>query len=799
METLPLLALRDLVVFPRMIVPLFVGRKRSIKALEVALDRDKRILAVAQKNGQQDSPDVDGLHDVGVVAHIMQLMKLPDDTVKVLIEGESRALISSIVDMPEGYMEARFVIHADEYDNSQQNRALQRMLQEQFEQYAKANKKISEDIQAAVAKIADPVSLCDTISSHMPLALNKKQEILAIRHLPDRMERLCILLHDESELLSTEQKIKARVKTQMERAQKEYYLNEQLKAIHKELNEDEDGRNEQQQYEERIKAVKLSPEAEKQARQELKRLKTMTPMSGEATVTRNYLDCLLDIPWHKNTRIRNDAEAAQKLLDDEHYGLEKVKERIVEYIAVLSRTKKLKGPVLCLIGPPGVGKTSLAASIAKATNRKFIKMSLGGVRDEAEIRGHRRTYIGSMPGKIIQSMRKVGASNPLFLLDEIDKMGHDYRGDPAAALLEVLDPEQNHKFNDHYLDVDYDLSDVMFVCTANSREIPHALLDRLEVIPIAGYTEQEKLEIAKRHLLPKQIDNHGLKKNELSITDDALLDVVRYYTREAGVRNFERELAKIARKSVRKLVAGGDTKEITVRPEDVKNFCGVRRFDYDRAHDENLVGVVNGLAYTQSGGDMLFIEAICVPGSGKIKSTGKLGEVMQESVQAAWSYVRARAAEFGIRESDFKKRDVHVHVPEGATPKDGPSAGVAMFVAATSAMSGVPVRRDVAMTGEITLRGRILAIGGLKEKLLAALRAGMTTVLIPKDNEKDVEELPDVVRNGLKILCVSHVDEMLDVAFAEKLSPLTPEEVSADAALARQYVPATDGAGAAIQ
>jgi ATP-dependent Lon protease len=797
METLPLLALRDLVVFPRMIVPLFVGRKRSIKALEKALERDKRILIVTQRNGDEDAPEPDGLYEVGVVAHVMQLLKLPDDTVKVLIEGEKRALLKATRER-EGFLEADFEVYHDSFDDSVEVRALVRAVKKQFNEYAKLNNKINADILAAVSKISDPISICDTVSSHVPLEIPQKQEILGTLDVKKRMERLCAMLQGENDVLDTEQKIRERVKSQMERAQKEYYLNEQLKAIHKELNEDEEGKNEQQDFDERIKKTKLSKEAEKQARQELRRLKSMAPMSAEATVSRNYLDWLLDIPWKKYSKTSNDAEAAQETLDAEHYGLEKVKERIVEYLAVLKRTKKIKGPVLCLVGPPGVGKTSLASSIAGATGRKFVKISLGGVRDEAEVRGHRRTYIGAMPGKIVQSMRKAGASNPLFLLDEIDKMGHDYRGDPASALLEVLDPEQNVKFNDHYLEVDYDLSDVMFVCTANSLNIPHALLDRLEVIRIPGYTEQEKLEIAKRHLIPKQCIGHGLKEGELSLADAAVTDIIRYYTREAGVRSLERDIAKISRKTVRRIVSG-QTESVAVVPENLKDFLGARKFDFDRAGDEHLVGVVNGLAYTETGGDILFIEAITLPGDGKSKSTGKLGEVMQESVQAAYSYVRARAKDYGIRESAYKKRDVHIHVPEGATPKDGPSAGVAMFTALVSALAGVPVRSDVAMTGEITLRGRVLAIGGLKEKLLSALRGGIKIAVIPKENEKDLEELPDVVRKGLDIRCVSHVDELMDIVFARRPVPLTEDEIKADAASLAAHAGRNAEGGAAWQ
>lgn len=779
MTALPLLALRDIVVFPKMIVPLFVGRKRSIRALEKALQQDKRILVVSQKDGEEDNPGADGLYGAGVIAHAMQLLKLPDNTVKVLIEGEERASVVNVREHPGGFLVADTEPFPDEHlhPDDVEVRALTRAVKDQFADYAKLNSKISGDIVKSVAKIDDPVSICDTIGAHVNFDIEKKQQILEIAELKKRMEHLCMLLQGENHVLDTEKKIRSRVKDQMEKAQKEYYLNEQLKAIHKELNDGEGDESEHQKFEGRIKKAKMPKAAEEQARAELKRLKSMTPMSAEATVTRNYLDWLLDIPWSKSAKVKSDLDAAQERLDADHYGMEKVKERIVEYLAVLKRTKKMKGPVLCLYGPPGVGKTSLAQSVAEATGRPFLKIALGGVRDEAEIRGHRRTYIGAMPGKIIQSMKKAGAVNPLILLDEIDKMGHDYRGDPASALLEVLDPEQNKRFNDHYLEVDYDLSDVMFICTANSLNLPPPLLDRLEIIRLSGYTEEEKTEIARRHLIPKQQENHGLKEGEFALDDAALTELIRRYTREAGVRNLEREIAKLCRKALHAILAKpkeGEEKQehVTVAEENLADYAGVPRFTYDRASDEDLPGVVCGLAYTDTGGDILFIEALALPGDGKIKSTGKLGEVMQESAQAAYSYMRARAREYGLTPEEVKKKDIHLHVPEGATPKDGPSAGVAMFIAVLSALSGVPVRRDVAMTGEITLRGRVLAIGGLKEKLLSALRGGINTVLIPKENEKDMSELPDNVKEGLEIIFVSHAAEAVHTALTYMPQPL---------------------------
>lgn len=790
METLPLLALRDIVVFPKMIVPLFVGRKRSIRALERVLEQGKRIIVVSQKNGDEDNPEADALYDVGVVAHVMQLLKLPDNTVKVLIEGERRVSLVNVFEK-NGAFECDFE-HFDEPvadEEDSELRAFERAVKLQFGDYAKLNSKINSDVLSSVLKITDVQSLCDTIASHVQFDIAKKQSVLAEKDLKARLEKICCLLQGENDVLDTEKKIRERVKSQMEKAQKEYYLNEQLKAINKELNNGEEDRNEQQEYEEKIKKTSLSQDAKKQALNELRRLKNMAPMSAEATVTRNYLDWMLDVPWKKRLKVISDPALAQKVLDEDHYGLDKVKERVLEYLAVMQRTKKMKGPVLCLYGPPGVGKTSLASSIAKATGRKLVKIALGGVRDEAEIRGHRRTYVGAMPGKIIQAMKKAGSSNPLILLDEIDKMGRDFRGDPASALLEVLDPEQNCKFSDHFLEVEYDLSEVMFVCTANSLDMPLPLLDRLEIIRLSGYTEEEKCEIAQRHLLSKQCENHGLKEGELEITRGALLDLIRYYTKESGVRNLERELAKVARKTVRNLVTATATAPVVVSSDNVGQFCGVRKYDYDRASEQDLVGVVSGLAYTQVGGEILFIEAVTLDGAGKVKATGKLGDVMQESVQAAFSYLRSRSHEFGVKSESFKTLDLHVHVPEGATPKDGPSAGVAMFIAALSVMTGIPVRCDTAMTGEISLRGRVLAIGGLKEKLLAALRGGIKTVLIPKENEKDLAEMPANVTSGLNIRCISHVKEALEFVLAGPVIPIPAPLVTAAESQAPSIIP----------
>jgi ATP-dependent Lon protease len=769
----PVLPLRDIVVFPHMIVPLFVGREKSIHALEEVMKDDKQILLVAQKNASQDDPGRDDIYRVGTVSSVLQLLKLPDGTVKVLVEGNSRAQIKGFVDNPR-FFQVQAEMLSDKEVEPREIEALSRAVVGQFEQYVKLNKKVPPEVLVSLNQIDDPSKLADTIAAHLSLKIAEKQEVLETGTLTERLERLYGFMEAEISVLQVEKRIRSRVKRQMEKTQREYYLNEQMKAIQKELGELEDGKDEASELEERIKKTRLSKEAREKAKGELKKLRTMSPMSAEATVVRNYLDWLLSIPWKKRTKISKDIKHAQQVLDNDHYGLDKVKERIVEYLAVQQRVDKMKGPILCLVGPPGVGKTSLGKSLAKATGRNFVRFSLGGVRDEAEIRGHRRTYIGSMPGKIVQSMKKAKSSNPLFMLDEVDKMGADFRGDPSSALLEVLDPEQNSSFNDHYLEVDYDLSDVMFVCTANTLRMPQPLLDRMEIIQLPGYTEDEKIEIAKRHLLPKQQEQHGLKGEEWSINDDALMDLVRYYTREAGVRNLEREIANLARKGVKEIV-GGEKKQVKITRRNLDKYAGVRKFRYGEAELEDLIGVTTGLAWTEVGGELLSIEAVVVPGKGKMTITGKLGDVMQESVQAAKSYVRSRAPMLGIPRDTFEKVDIHIHVPEGATPKDGPSAGVAMAVSIISVLTKIPVRASVAMTGEITLRGRVLPIGGLKEKLLAALRGGLKTVLIPKDNEKDLAEIPDNVKRGLKIVPVATVDEVLKVAIAGQPEPLPPE------------------------
>ena len=774
----PVLPLRDIVVFPHMIVPLFVGREKSVRALEDVMKDDKQILLVAQKNASQDDPAPSDIYAVGTIGTVLQLLKLPDGTVKVLVEGGQRARIIKYVDNPnffQGYAEPV----QDDLGEQAEVEALTRTVISQFEQYIKLNRKIPPEVLVSINQIDDPAKLADTVASHLALKIPEKQELLETGTVTQRLERIFGFMESEIGVLQVEKRIRNRVKRQMEKTQREYYLNEQLKAIQKELGEIEDGRDEASELEERIKKTKLSKEAHDKAMAELKKLRTMSPMSAEATVVRNYLDWILSIPWKKRSKIKRDIKLAERVLDADHYGLEKVKERILEYLAVQQRINKIKGPILCLVGPPGVGKTSLGKSIAKATGRNFVRMSLGGVRDEAEIRGHRRTYIGSMPGKVIQGMKKAKSSNPLFLLDEIDKLGADWRGDPTSALLEVLDPEQNGTFNDHYLEVDYDLSDVMFITTANSLRMPQPLLDRMEIIRIPGYTEDEKVEIAKRHLIPKQMEAHGLKKDEWSITDEALRDLIRYYTREAGVRNLEREIANLTRKATKEILTKKVDKVALTR-KNLDKFAGVRRFRWGEAEAEDLVGVTSGLAWTEVGGELLSIEASVVPGKGKMTITGKLGDVMQESVQAAASYVRARFATFGLKPTLFEKRDIHVHVPEGATPKDGPSAGVAMITSIVSALTGIAVRRDVAMTGEITLRGRVLPIGGLKEKLLAALHSGIKTVLIPKDNEKDLAEIPDNVKKGLRIIPVNTVDEVLENALTRKPTAIDwvePEDV----------------------
>jgi len=769
-DFLAVLPLRDIVVFPHMIVPLFVGREKSVRALEAVMKDDKQILLVAQKNASQDDPSVEDIYRIGTVSTILQLLKLPDGTVKVLVEGGRRAKITGFKET-ESYFEAVVEPMPDTGGDKKDMEALGRTVVSQFEQYIKLNKKIAPEVLVSLNQIEEPSKLADTVASHLNLKIPEKQELLEIGKISERLERVFGHMESEIGVLQVEKKIRNRVKRQMEKTQREYYLNEQLKAIQKELGEGEDGKDENAELEARIKKTKLSKEAREKATAELKKLKTMSPMSAEATVVRNYLDWMLSIPWKKRSKINNDVVAAEKVLEDDHYGMEKIKERIIEYLAVQARSPKVRGPILCLVGPPGVGKTSLGKSIAKATGRNFVRMSLGGVRDEAEVRGHRRTYIGSMPGKVIQGMKKAKTSNPLFLLDEIDKLGSDWRGDPSSALLEVLDPEQNSTFADHYLEVDYDLSDVMFVTTANSLRMPQPLMDRMEIIRIPGYTEDEKVEIAKRHLISKQSEAHGLKKDEWHISDDGLRDLIRYYTREAGVRNLEREIANLARKSVKEIVTKKSTK-IGITRKNLEKFSGVKKFRFGETEAEDMVGVVTGLAWTEVGGEILTIESVLLPGKGNVKQTGKLGDVMQESVSAAMSYVRSRSLKFGIKPTLFEKRDIHVHVPEGATPKDGPSAGIAMATSLVSVLTGIPVRRDVAMTGEITLRGRVLPIGGLKEKLLAALRAGITTVFIPKDNEKDLAEIPDNVKKNLKLIVVAHVDDVIGQALARTPEPI---------------------------
>jgi ATP-dependent Lon protease len=773
-EALAVLPLRDIVVFPHMIVPLFVGREKSVRALEAVMKEDKQILLVAQKNAAQDEPTADDIFRIGTVSTILQLLKLPDGTVKVLVEGGRRAKITSFTET-ENFFEALTEPMPDQDSDKAELEALGRTVISQFEQYIKLNKKIAPEVLVSLNGIDEPTKLADTIASHLNLKIAEKQELLETAPVGERLERVFGHMESEIGVLQVEKRIRNRVKRQMEKTQREYYLNEQLKAIQKELGEGEDGKDETAELEDRIKKTRFTKEARDKALAELKKLRTMSPMSAEATVVRNYLDWMLSIPWKKRSKSRNDVEIAKKVLDDDHYGLDKVKERILEYLAVQGRSSKIRGPILCLVGPPGVGKTSLGKSIAKATGRNFVRMSLGGVRDEAEVRGHRRTYIGSMPGKVIQGMKKAKSSNPLFLLDEIDKLGADWRGDPSSALLEVLDPEQNATFADHYLEVDYDLSDVMFITTANSLRMPQPLLDRMEIIRIPGYTEDEKVEIAKRHLVAKQGEANGLKPEEWAITDDALHDLIRYYTREAGVRSLEREIAKLARKAVMEIVTK-KAKKVSFNRKNLDKFAGVRVFRYGETEDEDMVGVVTGLAWTEVGGEILTIESVLLPGKGNLKYTGKLGDVMQESVSAALSYVRSRAPQFGIKPTLFEKRDIHVHVPEGATPKDGPSAGVAMATSLVSVLTGIPIRRDIAMTGEITLRGRILPIGGLKEKMLAALRSGITTVFIPKDNEKDLADIPDNVKKGLKIFPVAHVDDVIARALSRKPEPIHWEE-----------------------
>jgi len=757
-----------------MIVPLFVGREKSVRALEDVMKDDKQILLVTQKNAAQDDPTTSDIYMVGTVGTVLQLLKLPDGTVKVLVEGGQRARIQRFADN-DLFFQAFAETIGESTSAQQETEALARTVVSQFEQYIKLNKKIPPEVLVSINQIEDPGKLADTVASHLSLKIPEKQELLETATVADRLEKVFGYMEGEIGVLQVEKRIRNRVKRQMEKTQREYYLNEQLKAIQKELGEGEDGRDEMSELEDKINKTKFSKEARDKAMAELKKLKSMSPMSAEATVVRNYLDWLLSVPWHNRTKIKRDIKGAEKVLNADHFGLEKVKERILEYLAVQQRMKKMKGPILCLVGAPGVGKTSLGKSVARATGRNFVRMSLGGVRDEAEIRGHRRTYIGSMPGKVLQGMKKAKSSNPLFLLDEVDKLGADWRGDPSSALLEVLDPEQNSTFNDHYLEVDYDLSDVMFVTTANTLRIPQPLMDRMEIIRIPGYTEDEKVEIARRHLIPKQMAAHGLKKNEWSISDDAVRDIIRFYTREAGVRNLEREIANLTRKAIKDiLMKKGERVAVTRR--NLEKYAGVRRFRFGEAESEDMVGITTGLAWTEVGGELLTIEAVTLPGKGRVTATGKLGDVMKESVQAAESFVKSRSYAFGIKPAVFEKKDIHVHVPEGATPKDGPSAGVAMVTSIVSVLTGIPVKRDIAMTGEITLRGRVLPIGGLKEKLLAALRGGLKTVLIPKENEKDLAEIPDNVKRGLKIIPVSTVDELLGQALVEQLTPVAWSE-----------------------
>ena len=769
----PVLPLRDIVVFPHMIVPLFVGREKSIRALEEVMRSDTYILLATQKNASDDDPATDAIFEVGTLASVLQLLKLPDGTVKVLVEGAERAKVVNYSDRAD-YYEANALVLGDTTGEQVEAEAMARSVVTEFENYVKLNKKVSPEVLGVVQQIQDYSKLADTVASHLAVKISDKQMILETPIVAERLEKVLGLMESEISVLQVEKRIRTRVKRQMEKTQREYYLNEQMKAIQKELG-DEEGKDELAEIEEKIKKVKLSKEAREKATHELKKLRQMSPMSAEATVVRNYLDWLLSIPWNKKSKVKKDLKLAEQILDADHFGLEKVKERIVEYLAVQQRANKLTGPILCLVGPPGVGKTSLGKSIAKATGREFVRVSLGGVRDEAEIRGHRRTYIGSMPGKVIQSMRKAKTSNPLFLLDEVDKMGADFRGDPSSALLEVLDPEQNHTFNDHYLEVDYDLSNVMFITTANTLNIPPPLMDRMEIIRIAGYTEDEKVEIARKHLIPHAIVKHGLDPKEWSIDDDGLLMLIRRYTREAGVRNLERELSNLIRKAVKELMTS-KKKSVKVTVETLSDYLGVPKYRYGEVEEEDLIGVVTGLAWTDVGGELLTIEGAMMPGKGRMTVTGNLRDVMKESISAAASYVRSRAVAFGIEPPMFDKRDIHVHVPEGATPKDGPSAGVAMVTAIISVMTGIPVRRDVAMTGEITLRGRVLPIGGLKEKLLAAQRGGIKTVLIPEENAKDLVEVSDSIKRGLEIVPVSRMDEVLKRALTRELKPITWDE-----------------------
>jgi ATP-dependent Lon protease len=778
----PVLPLRDIVVFPHMIVPLFVGRDKSVRALEKVMEADQQILLSSQIDPAEDDPSADGIYRTGVLANVLQLLRLPDGTVKVLVEGQTRVLIEEFIDNPD-FFEAVVSTVYEEIGDEESIDALIKTVTAEFESYAKVKKNIPEEALTAISEAQDPAELADLVAGQLGVTVEQKQELLETLIVSERLEKVFGLMQGELSVLQVEKKIKTRVKSQMERTQREYYLNEQMKAIQKELGEGEEGQNEIAELEDRISKTKLSKEAKDKVHAEVKKLKSMSPMSAEATVVRNYLDWMLSIPWGVKSRVKKDLHKAQEILDADHYSLDKVKERIVEYLAVQQRSAKLKGPILCLVGPPGVGKTSLGKSVAKATGREFIRISLGGVRDESEIRGHRRTYIGSMPGKIIQALKKAKTTNPLILLDEIDKMGQDFRGDPASAMLEVLDPEQNSTFVDHYMEVEYDLSNVMFLTTANSYNMPGPLLDRMEIISLAGYTEDEKREIARRHLVDKATKNHGLKKGEFDVTDDALTAMIQLYTREAGVRNLEREVAKLARKAVTKIVKG-EAKSVTVTAENLDDYLGVKKFRYGLAEAEDQVGVVTGLAYTSVGGDLLHIEALRLPGKGRMKTTGKLGDVMKESIDAASSYVRSISPQIGVKPPVFDKIDIHVHVPEGATPKDGPSAGLAMVTSIVSVLTGIPVRKDIAMTGEVTLRGNALAIGGLKEKLLAALRGGIRTVFIPQENAKDLADIPDNVKQGLDIIPVTHVSEVLKQALTQQPTPIDWDQDAEDAAAA---------------
>ena len=790
----PVLPLRDIVVFPHMIVPLFVGREKSVRALEEVMQDDKQILLSSQIDPSDDDPTVDGIYRAGVLANVLQLLKLPDGTVKVLVEGQARVKITEFLENEE-FFEARAEYLTEIPGDVTTTEALQRTVADEFERYAKVRKNIPEEALTAVGETAEPAKLADLVSGHLGIEVEQKQELLETLSVSERLEKVYGLMQGEMSVLQVEKKIKTRVKSQMEKTQREYYLNEQMKAIQKELGDGEDGGNEVAELEAKIAETKLSKEALEKAEGELKKLKNMSPMSAEATVVRNYLDWILALPWGTKSRVKKDLGRAQEILDADHYGLEKVKERIVEYLAVQQRSKKLKGPILCLVGPPGVGKTSLGKSVAKATGREFIRISLGGVRDESEIRGHRRTYIGSMPGKIIQALKKAKTTNPLILLDEIDKMGQDFRGDPASAMLEVLDPEQNSTFMDHYLEVEYDLSNVMFLTTSNSYNMPGPLLDRMEIIPLAGYTEEEKSEIAKQHLIDKQIKNHGLKAKEFELTDEALQKIIRTYTREAGVRNLEREIAKVARKSLTKIIKK-EAEEVTVTPDNLDEFLGVPKFRYGLAEQDDQIGVVTGLAWTSVGGDLLHIEALKLPGKGRMKTTGKLGDVMKESIDAASSYVRSISPQIGVKPPKFDKIDIHVHVPDGATPKDGPSAGLAMVTSIVSVLTGIPVRKDIAMTGEVSLRGNAMPIGGLKEKLLAALRGGIKTVLIPEENEKDLADIPDNVKDGLKIIPVKHVSEVLKEALVREPEAIEWDEAAEEAAAAAAKATESSGPSA---